>query len=61
LVLGLLSNLKVTVGATPQNDPAGEIYGKVVEAMAETPGRARIRFTSVTPELKLWATSLGSR
>lgn len=61
LALALLSNLKIIVAATPQDNPAGEIYGKVLDSAAETPGDARIRFTSVTPELKLWATTLSSR
>jgi len=61
LALALLSNLKITVAATPHGNPAGEIYGKVLESIAETPGHARIRFTSVTPEFKLWATTVSSR
>jgi hypothetical protein len=35
----------------------GEIYGKVVDLTAGPPGLARIRFTSVTPELKAWVTA----
>ena len=60
LALAPLSNLKITVAATPQNNPPGDIYGKVLASAADTPGHARIRFTSVTPELKLWATTLSS-
>jgi class 3 adenylate cyclase len=58
LALTPLSNLKITVAASPQNNPAGDIYGKVLASAADT--SARIRFTSVTPELKLWAATLSS-
>jgi adenylate cyclase len=61
LALPLLSNVKITVAVTPHNNPAGEIYGKVLGEVADTPGHARIRFTSVTPELKHWAATLISR
>jgi hypothetical protein len=50
----------VSIAATPHNNPAGDIYGKVLALVADTPGHARIRFTSVAPEFKLWATTLGS-
>ena len=55
LVLVVLSNLKITAAASAQGNPAGEIYGKVLDCTAGTPGQARIRFTSATPELKAWA------
>ena len=57
LALVVLSNLKITVAASPQGNPAGEIYGKVLDCTAGTPGDARIRFTSATPELKTWVTA----
>ena len=60
LALVVLSNLKITVAASPQGNPAGEIYGKVLDCTAGTPGHARIRFTSATPELKTWVTAWGS-
>jgi len=47
LALAVLSNLKITVAASPLGNPAGEIYGKVLDA-------TRIRFTSATPELRAW-------
>jgi hypothetical protein len=47
LALAVLSNLKITVPASPLGNPAGEIYGKVLDA-------TRIRFTSATPELRAW-------
>jgi adenylate cyclase len=61
LTLALLSNVRITVAATSRDHPAGDIYGKVVGAVQDVPGDTRIRFTSVTPELKLWATTLSSR
>ena len=56
-VPAVLSNLRITVAPSPHGNPAGEIYGKVVDASAGTPGLARIRFTSTTPELKAWVTA----
>jgi adenylate cyclase len=50
----LLSNVKITVAPSGQGNPAGEIYGKVVDGSAGSPGLARVRFTSATPELKAW-------
>ena len=32
----------------------GEIYAKVIDASARASGQARIRFTSVALELKVW-------
>ena len=52
--LAVMSNVKITVAASAQGNPAGEFYGKVVDAAAGPPGLARIRFTSTTPELKAW-------
>jgi adenylate cyclase len=57
LAPAVLSNLKITVAASPHGNPAGEIYGKVVEVAEGTPGLARVRFTSTTPELKAWVTA----
>ena len=59
LALVVLSNLKIIVSAIPQGNPAGEIYAKVLQSVAGAPGRARIWFTSVSPELKTWLTALG--
>jgi adenylate cyclase len=59
LALAVLSNLKITVTETPQGNPAGDIYGKVLESAAESPGRARIWFTSISPELRTWLSALG--
>jgi adenylate cyclase len=60
LPLAVLSNLRITVTTTSHDNPAGEIYGKVVEPVADASGETRIRFTSITPELKAWAAALAS-
>ena len=60
LTPALLSNLKITVAPSPQGNPAGEMYGKVVDVTAGSPGLARVRFTSATPEIKTWMTAPGS-
>jgi class 3 adenylate cyclase len=57
LTPAVLSNLQITIAATPLGNPAGEIYGKAVESVAGTPKRVKIRFSSVTPELKSWMRS----
>jgi len=49
-----LSDLRILADPGPCGNPSGELYAKVVEAAAEPGGSARIRFTSVTPELKAW-------
>jgi class 3 adenylate cyclase len=54
----VLSNLQITVATTSLGNPAGEIYGKAVESFEGTPGRVKIRFSSVTPELKTWMRAL---
>jgi PAS domain S-box-containing protein len=54
----VLSNLQMSIAATPLGNPAGEIYGKVVESVARTPSGVKIRFASVTPELKTWIKAL---
>jgi class 3 adenylate cyclase len=50
----VLSNLKMLVAASGAGNPDGEFYGKVLEIAAGPPDVARIRFTSVTPDLKAW-------
>jgi len=54
----VLSNLQISVAATALGNPVGEIYGKVIESVATTPGGVKIRFASVTPELKTWIRAL---
>jgi hypothetical protein len=56
-----LSNLKIEIGPGAADSPGGEIYAKVI---GEAPGAARqtrIRFTSVTPELKIWVQQMSAR
>src|SRR5262245_3182551 len=54
LAPAVLSNLKILVDARPGGNPDGEIYGKVVEVVPGPPGVARIRFTSITSDLRVW-------
>jgi len=54
----VMSNLQITVATTPLGNPAGQIYGKAVESFEGTPGRVKIRFSSVTPELRTWMRAL---
>jgi len=58
VALGVLSNLKITVAATPIGNPSGEVYAKVTTAAADDNAETRIRFTSVSPELKAWLRNL---
>ena len=44
-------------GTSAPGNPAGEIYGKVVEVAEGGPWLARVCFTSTTPELKAWVTA----
>jgi adenylate cyclase len=53
----VLSNLKIIVAPGPPGNPAGEIYGKVVDSDTGAPGHVRVRFTSATPELRAWVTA----
>ncbi|HXJ79893.1 MAG TPA: adenylate/guanylate cyclase domain-containing protein [Candidatus Methylomirabilis sp.] len=55
LAPAVLSNLKMIVAPSAHGNPAGEIYGKVVDAAAGLP--SLVRFTSVSPELKAWMTA----
>jgi adenylate cyclase len=49
-----LSNLKIEVKSAAGANPGGEIYAKVIGAVAGASGQTRIRFTSLSPELKAW-------
>jgi adenylate cyclase len=53
-VLPRLSNLRLELEAAEGENPRGEIYAKVVGQTGEGSGPAVIRYTSVTPELKIW-------
>jgi len=50
----LLSNLQIRVAVAAPGSPSGEIYGKVVDSGDRSASRVRIRYASVTPELKTW-------
>jgi adenylate cyclase len=54
VALAPLSNLKVQLELVPGTSPGGEIYAKVIGDLAGATGQTRIRFTSVSPELKDW-------
>ena len=50
---------RITVSESLHGNPAGDIYGKVLESVAENPGCARIWFTSITPETRTWLNARG--
>ncbi|HSU57496.1 MAG TPA: adenylate/guanylate cyclase domain-containing protein [Candidatus Dormibacteraeota bacterium] len=47
-----LSNIKAELGPNGDGKPGGEIYAKVMSASTASSGAARIRFTSLSPEVK---------
>jgi adenylate cyclase len=59
-----LSNLKIELKPLAGANPGGEIYAKVIGTVAGASSQTRIRFTSLSPELKVWvqqtAAQLGS-
>lgn len=54
LALLPLSNLKLELNPVAGANPAGEIYAKAIGPVAGFAGQTRIRFTSVSPDLKVW-------
>jgi class 3 adenylate cyclase len=52
--LAPLSNLKIGLDAVAGANPGGEIYAKVIGPTEGASAQTRIRFTSVSPELKVW-------
>jgi class 3 adenylate cyclase len=56
-----LSNLKIELQAVAGANPGGEIYAKVIGAVAGASGQTRIRFTSLSPELKVWVQQTAAR
>ena len=64
LSLAPLSNLKLELKPMAGANPGGEIYAKVIGPVAGASSQTRIRFTSLSPDLKVWvrqtATRLGS-
>jgi adenylate cyclase len=61
LALVPLSNLKIELGPVAGANPGGEIYAKVISDAAGESLQIRIRFTSVSPELKIWVRQMGAR
>jgi len=49
-----LSNLKIEITSVAGANPGGEIYAKVIGPVTNAAAQTRIRFTSVSPELKVW-------
>lgn len=56
-IVAPLTNLKIEFGAEA-GAPVGEIYAKVLAGSTGENHRLRIRFTSVSPELKTWLQQL---
>ena len=56
-----LSNLKIDLKPVAGANPGGEIYAKVIGAVAGASGQTRIRFTSLSPELKAWVQQAAAR
>ena len=61
LPLAPLSNLKIELKPVSGVSPGGEIYAKVIGAVAGASGQTRLRFTSLSPELKVWAQQAAAR
>ncbi len=61
VALAPLSNLKIELEAAAGTTPGGEIYAKVMGLLPETTNRKRIRFTSVSPEIKVWVQQTAAR
>ena len=50
--LAPLSNLKIELVRTAEVNADGEIYAKVIGDMEDLSNQTRIRFTSVSPDMK---------
>jgi adenylate cyclase len=61
LALVPLSNLKIELEPAAGSNPGGEIYAKVIGAAPDASTQTRIRFTSVSPELKSWMQQTAAR
>jgi adenylate cyclase len=61
LALVPLSNLKIELEPVTGANPGGEIYAKVIGAVVGASGQTRIRFTSLSPELKTWVQQTAAR
>ena len=56
-----LSNLKIGIEPVAGANPGGEIYAKVIGLVAPASCQTRIRFTSLSPELKVWVQQAAAR
>jgi adenylate cyclase len=54
VALAPLSSLKIELEPMAGANPGGEIYAKVTDPGADVSRQSRIRFTSVSPEIKNW-------
>ncbi|MCX6916969.1 MAG: response regulator [Verrucomicrobia bacterium] len=61
LSLAPLSNLKIELKSMAGANPGGEIYAKVIGAVVGMGSQTRIRFTAVSPELKMWIQQTSAR
>ena len=56
-----LTNLKIDVTPVTGANPGGEIYAKVIAAATGASPQNRIRFTSLSPDLKVWVQQTATR
>jgi len=56
-----LSNLKIVIESVMGANPAGEIYAKVIGDAASATRQTRVRFTSVSSDLKGWVQQMATR
>ena len=61
LSLAPLSNLKIELKPVAGANPGGELYAKVIGAVVGMGSQTRIRFTAVSPELKMWIQQTSAR
>jgi len=54
VALAPLCNLKIELEHLAGANPGGEIYAKVIDAVEDVSHPTRIRFTSLSPEIKAW-------
>jgi hypothetical protein len=55
-----LSNLKIVIEPMAGGSPGGEIYAKVIGHAPGIAGQTRVRFTSVSPALKVWVRGMAA-
>ena len=61
MVLSHCASYQVAADPVAVANPGGEIYAKVIGAVAGASGQTRIRFTSLSPELKAWVQPTAAR